>query len=107
MPNTFTHFEQLGIASGFAGLCGALSYSLGVREGKPFSWVDLGLNVVVSAVCGLIVFEILEYEGFLPELAGALCGIAGFIGVTLVKFVQTFTRVKGDQIIEKVKDGEL
>lgn len=107
MPDNFSHFEQLGIAGTFAGICGGLSYALRVREGKPFSWLDLLLNVFVSAACGLVVFEILEYEGFVPQFSGALCGVAGFVGTTLVRFVQTFTQEKGDQLIQRVKDGEL
>lgn len=107
MPDSLNHMQQVGVASGFAGLCGGLSYALRVREGKRFSWSDLFLNFLVSGACGLIAFEILEYEGFAPELAGALCGVAGFVGVTLVKFAQTFTQAKGEQLIEKVKDGEL
>ena len=107
MPDSLNHIQQVGVASGFAGLCGGMSYALRVREGKPFSWADLLLNVSVSAVCGFIAFEILEYEGFVPELAGALCGIAGFVGTTLVKFIQTFTQAKSEQLIEKVKDGKL
>ena len=105
--NTLNHLEQLGIAGAFAGLCGSLSYALNVRQGRKFSWCDLLLNAGSSAVCGLIAFEILEYEGFAPQLAGALCGIAGFVGTTLVRFVQTFTETKTEQLIEKVKEGEL
>ena len=106
MPNHLTHFEQLGIASTFAGVCGALSYALDVRQGKAFSWIDLAINILVSAVCGLIAFEILEYEGFLPQLAGALCGMAGFVGTTLVRFVRTFTDVKTEQLIDEIKSDK-
>lgn len=107
MPDSLNHFQQLGIAGSFAGVCGGLSYALGAREGKKFSWIDFGLNIFVSAACGLIAFEILESEGFVPQLAGALCGIAGFVGTTLVKFARTFAQAKSEQIVEKVKEGEL
>lgn len=107
MSVEINQIEQLGIASSFAGICGALSYALRVRQGRPFSLVDLILNGVVSAVCGLIAFEVLKHEGFMPQLAGALCGVAGFVGTTLVRFVQTFTDVKTEQIINDVKEHKL
>lgn len=107
MHDSLNHFEQLSIASSFAGICGALSYGLRVRQGKPFSMIDLILNAIVSAACGLIAFEILQNEGFMPQLSGALCGVAGFVGTTLVRFVQTFTDVKTEQIINDVKEHKL
>lgn len=85
-------FQILGISTAFAGICGALSYLVKVEEGKPFEWWELFLHTATSAVFGLIAFEILSFEGFPPELAGALCGIAGWGGTRIARIFEVLFR---------------
>lgn len=78
----------LGICSGFAGVCGALSYLLKVEEGKPFDLKEFLLHTTISAVFGLITYELLSYEEFPPQVAGALCGMAGWGGTRLIRIIE-------------------
>ena len=73
----------LAICGGFAGVCGSLSYLLKVEEGKKFSWPEFALHTTISAVFGLIAYELLSYEEFPPQVAGALCG-----GTRLIRIIE-------------------
>lgn len=89
MPyRNWSHTEILGAVSGFSALCGSLHYLLKVEEGKPFSWRELILHIMISGVCGLIAYEILAYEGFPQELCGALSGLAGWGGTRLIRVLE-------------------
>mgnify|MGYP002614682757 FL=1 len=77
--------QILAAASGFAAICGWLSYLLKVQEGKAFLWREFFLHGAISAVCGLISYEILAYEGFPPQLCGALSGLAGWGGTRAIR----------------------
>lgn len=89
MPyRNWSHTEILGAVSGFSALCGSLHYLLKVEEGKPFSWRELALHGMISAMCGLISYEILSYEGFPQELCGALSGLAGWGGTRLIRVLE-------------------
>ena len=87
-----TDLQILGISGTFAGICGALSYLVKVEEGKPFEWWELFLHTATSAMFGLIAFEVLSFEGFPPELAGALCGIAGWGGTRIARIFEVLFR---------------
>ncbi len=78
----------VAICGAFAGFCGSLSYLLKVEEGKPFSWREFALHTTISAVFGLIAYEILSYESFPPQVAGALCGVAGWGGTRLIRIIE-------------------
>lgn len=78
----------LAICGGFAGVCGSLSYLLKVEEGKKFSWPEFALHTAISAVFGLITYELLSYEEFPPNVAGALCGVAGWGGTRLIRIIE-------------------
>ena len=78
----------VAICGAFAGSCGSLSYLLKVEEGKPFSWREFALHTTISAVFGLIAYEILSYESFPPQVAGALCGVAGWGGTRLIRIIE-------------------
>lgn len=80
--------QILASVGSFASLCGGLHYLLKVEEGKPFSWKELALHSVISAVCGLICYEILSYEGFPPQLCGALSGLAGWGGTRIIRLIE-------------------
>ena len=83
-----TEGQILGVVAGFSGLCGSLHYLLKVEEGKAFSWRELILHCVISSVCGLITYEILSFEGFPPQLCGALSGLAGWGGTRFMRIVE-------------------
>lgn len=80
--------QILGICGAFAGFCGSLSYLLKVEEGKPFSWREFALHTTISAAFGLITYELLSYEDFPPQVAGALCGVAGWGGTRLIRIFE-------------------
>lgn len=80
------------ICSGFAGVCGALSYLLKVEEGKPFELKEFLLHTTISAVFGMIAYELLAYENFPPQVAGALCGVAGWGGTRLIRLFEVVLR---------------
>lgn len=82
-------FADLMVAFGFAGLCGGLNYLLKVEEGKEFSWTELILHTVISGVCGLGTFVILRHlAGFEPDVCGAFCGVAGWMGTRLLRIIE-------------------
>ena len=70
----------VAICGAFAGFCGSLSYLLKVEEGKPFSWREFALHTTISAVFGLIAYEILSYEAFRHRLlARSAAWLAGAV----------------------------
>ena len=81
-------FQMLGIAGSVAGLCGWLSYLLKVQEGKAFTWREFLLHGAISAVCGLISYEIFVYESLPPQLCGALSGLAGWGGTRVLRIIE-------------------
>lgn len=84
--------QILAAATGFAAICGWLSYLLKVQEGKAFTWREFLLHGAISAVCGLISYEVLFYEGFPPQLCGALSGMAGWGGTRLIRLAEIVIR---------------
>lgn len=94
MRDFISKLDYLIISGLFAGLCGALSYLLKVEENRKFVWSEFILHTIISAVFGLIAFEILIFEGFPPELCGALCGMAGWFGTRIVKIIEIMIRKK-------------
>lgn len=91
----FQHLTSLdiaGICSLFAGFCGALSYFLKVEEGHVFKWSEFILHTIISAVCGLITYELLAFYGVPPQVAGALCGMSGWMGTRLLRILEIVIR---------------
>lgn len=89
MPfKNLNEFQMLGIAGSFASVCGWLSYLLSVQEGKRFKWSEFFLHGAISAVCGLISYEILAYESLPPQLCGALSGLAGWGGTRVLRLIE-------------------
>lgn len=80
--------QILAAATGFAAICGWLSYLLKVQEGKAFTWREFLLHGAIRAVCGLISYEVLFYEGFPPQLCGALSGMAGWGGTRVIRLLE-------------------
>ncbi len=47
------------------------------------------LHTVISAVCGLITYTTLRnLAGFDPDVCGAFCGIAGWMGTRLLRVIE-------------------
>ena len=103
-------FQQLnelqvaGICALFAGLCSSLSYLLKVEEGHPFKWREFALHITISSVFGLMTFEVLDYYGFPPQVAGALCGAAGWMGTRLIRILEIVVRKKLGVTKEELND---
>lgn len=85
-------WNAVGMASGFGGICGWLSYLLKVEEGKKFFFKEFILHGAISAVCGLICFELLRFEGLPAELCGSLSGVAGWGGTRLIRLAEIVIR---------------
>lgn len=83
-----TETQALAASGGFAALCGWLNYLLLIEEGREFSWGGMFLHCAISAVCGLISYEILAYEGFPPGFCGALSGLAGWGGTRVLRLIE-------------------
>lgn len=83
----FSEFQALAASTGFAAICGWLNYLLSVQEGRPFSWREMILHCAISAMCGLISYELLAFEGFPPGVCGALSGMAGWGGTRLIRLI--------------------
>ena len=91
----FQHLTSLdiaGICGLFAGFCGSLSYFLKVEEGHPFKWSEFVLHTLISAVFGLMTYEILSYYGMPAQVSGALCGMAGWMGTRGARIVEIVIR---------------
>lgn len=83
----FSEFQALAASTGFAAICGWLNYLLSVQEGRPFSWREMILHCAISAMCGLISYELLAFEGFPTGVCGALSGMAGWGGTRLIRLI--------------------
>lgn len=83
-----TETQTLVASGGFAAICGWLSYLLKVQEGQEFSVKEFLLHGAISAVCGLICYEVMTYEGFPSNLCGALSGMAGWGGTRLIRLIE-------------------
>lgn len=86
----FSEYQALAASGGFAAVCGWLNYLLTVQEGRAFSWREMLLHCAISAMCGLISYELLAFEGFPPGVCGALSGMAGWGGTRLIRIVEIF-----------------
>lgn len=78
----------------FSGLCGSLSYLLKVTEGQKFSWLEFILHILISSMCGFFTYQILNFYGVPPQVAGALCGMAGWMGTRFLRIIEIAFRKK-------------
>lgn len=93
----------------FAGLCGALSELINVSEGKKFSWREFLLHGCVSAVAGLITYQVLVSLGTASGMASAMSGVAGWMGTDAIKLIKVLLlrRVGVDpKELDKIKEEE-
>ena len=91
---SLSNIQIAGICACFAGLCSSLSYLLKVEEGHPFKWREFSLHISISAVFGMMTFEVLAFYGFPPQVAGAVCGAAGWMGTRLIRLLEIVVRKK-------------
>lgn len=107
-PDQWGEIRTLGLCSIFASITGGLSYLVKVQEGKAFSWFEFVLHLGVSACAGVIAYQVLHYFDTPIDLAGALCGIAGWMGTRVMRIFEViFLRRFGltPQMIEE-KDSK-
>ena len=76
----------------FASVCGALHYLLRVEEGQPFKWLSLILHCLISGMCGVITYQILAFYGISHEVAGAMCGLSGWMGTSILRYAEIAVR---------------
>ena len=87
-PDYLKDINELGVCGGFAGVGGALAYLVKVQEGKPFTWGGFLLQIAVSSLAGVIAFKFLHAYGVSSDLTAALCGLSGWMGITILKIAE-------------------
>ncbi len=109
-PEQWSEIRDVALCSTFAAVSGALSYLVKVREGQMFKWGEFFLHFAVSALAGIVAYHVLHYLNVPVDLAGALCGIAGWSGTRLMRVLEIIMlmRVSGgkDDVIEKADQKE-
>ena len=84
--------KVLAAVTVFASACGALHYWLRVEEGLPFKWASLVLHCLISGMCGVITYQILAFYGISHEVAGAMCGLSGWMGTSILRYAEIAVR---------------
>lgn len=87
-PEQFNEVRDASLVTAFASITGCLSYLVQVYEGKQFSWIGFALHFMVSAVAGFITYLMLHSWSTPADLAGALCGIAGWMGTRMMRIFE-------------------
>lgn len=99
-----SHTDALLVSGGFAGVCGSVSYLLKITEEKPFSWREFLLHVFASALFGLMAFEFASFEGMPNGMAGAIAGMAGWMGTRVARIAEVLLRKKTGLTKDDMKD---
>lgn len=76
------------IALGMTLLGAIAAYAYKVLSGEAFSWRTLCLQVIVSLFAGLLMMLIANYCQWPQEVTGAICGMAGWSGSSLIKALE-------------------
>lgn len=85
-------------------LMGCLAaYAYKVINGEKFSWRTLSLQLIVSIFAGFMMMLIAKNYAWPQEITGAICGMAGWSGSSLIKALEArfLNRASGG---EEVKD---
>ncbi|MCS3602725.1 hypothetical protein M2371_001934 [Buttiauxella sp. BIGb0471] len=70
-------------------LLGAMAgYAYRVINGARFSWVMLALQLIVSLFAGALMMLTAMHYLWPVEITGAICGMAGWSGSTLIKALE-------------------
>lgn len=64
-------------------------YAYRVINGAKFSWVMLTLQLVVSLFAGSLMMLAAMHYTWPVEVTGAICGMAGWSGSTLIKALES------------------
>ena len=106
-PDELKEFHVFGACVLWAGVCGTLSYLLKVQEGHVFRWTEFVLHTAASSVAGVIAYQLLPHWGAPPDLSGALCGLAGWMGTRAMKLFEILVLKKvevDEKSLEKNED---
>lgn len=85
-------FQALAAVTGFASICGALHYWLRVEEGLSFKWSFFILHCLISGMCGVITYQVLAFYGISHGMAGAMCGLSGWMGTSILRYAEIAVR---------------
>lgn len=88
--------EIAATCASFAALGGFLNYWVKICEGRPFSLREVVVYTCVSAFCGFMSFELLDFAGFPPGVCAALCGMSGWMGTRLLRIGEAVIKNKVD-----------
>lgn len=90
------------IALGMTVLGSVAAYAYKVLSGEAFSWRTLCLQMIVSVFAGILMMLLAIYWNWPQEVTGAICGMAGWSGSSLIKtlekrFLQKAGGINADQ----------
>lgn len=75
-----THNAEI-FAAILAGLAGLAKYiSDGMKNKQPFKLAEAVAKFFISAVVGVIMFSLLQSQGWNGNMIGGVCGIFGWLG---------------------------
>lgn len=87
-PEQIDEILNIFICGLFAAIGGGLSYLDGVRKGKMFRVAEFLLQLAISAMAGVITYQITQFFGAPVNLSGALCGAAGWFGTLAMQVIK-------------------
>lgn len=76
------------IALGMTVLGSVAAYAYKVLSGESFSWRTLCLQMIVSVFAGILMMLLAIYWNWPQEVTGAICGMAGWSGSSLIKTLE-------------------
>jgi len=76
------------IALGMTVLGAVAAYAYKVLSGDAFSWRTLCLQLIVSIFAGFLMMLLATYWKWPQEVTGAICGMAGWSGSSLIKALE-------------------
>jgi uncharacterized membrane protein YagU involved in acid resistance len=76
------------IALGMTVLGSVAAYAYKVLSGDAFSWRTLCLQLIVSVFAGFLMMLLATYWNWPQEVTGAICGMAGWSGSSLIKALE-------------------
>lgn len=77
-----------GLAICMTLLGGLAAYAYKVINGERFSWRTLCLQLIVSIFAGVMMMLIAKNYEWPQEITGAICGMAGWSGSSLIKSLE-------------------
>lgn len=87
------------IALGMTVLGSIAAYAYKVLSGESFSWRTLCLQMIVSIFAGFLMMLLAIYWQWPQEVTGAICGMAGWSGSSLIKALEK-------RFLQKAAGGE-